>query len=448
MSDALVRELPQNVEAEQAVLGAMLVDENVSMEMSGRLRAEMFTREAHRVIFRTMQMLAAKSQAIDLITLSEALNQAGDLEKVGGPTYLATLGTVVPSTANVEEYAAIVQEKALLRDLIAASQQTIEEGFKQSDDVERILDRAESRIFELAEKREVRGFVSLGSVLQETYTNLSHLVENRGSVTGIPTGFTGLDEMTSGFQPSDLIVLAARPSVGKTAFVLNIAQNIAIRGHVGVGLFSLEMARSQLALRILSSETGIESQLLRTGYFRDKDWLLLGETIAQLAEAPIYIDDTPGISIMEMRSKARRLKAEHDIGLIMVDYLQLMQGSGRTESRQQEVAEITRALKALARELNVPVIAISQLSRAAEQRNDKRPNLSDLRESGEIEQAADLVMLLYREDYYDKETEKKNQIEVIVAKHRNGPVGDVSLVFLKNIGKFANMSLRTDAEAG
>lgn len=428
---------PHSLEAEQSVLGAMLLDSEAAPTVTGILQPNHFYRENHRQIYEAMLRLYAKSEPIDLITLSDALSQRGILEQIGGVQYLTLLANLVPSSAVVGYYAQIVQSKAILRDLINASQQ-ISASCYQQEEVATVLEEAERLIFRLSQSRVQRDFQGMSEIIAQVYEHIAQMVQNKGSVSGLPTGFRDLDELTSGLQPSDLIIIAARPSVGKTAFALNIAQHIAIRQQKPVAFFSLEMAKDQLAMRMLCTEARVDGQKVRSGWLDAKDWAKISEASDILAEAPIFIDDTPAITAMEMRSKARRLKLKHDIGLIIVDYLQLMRGGGRVESRQQEVAEITRSLKALARELQVPLIALSQLSRKAEEREGKRPGLADLRESGEIEQAADLVAFLYREDYYDQESANRNIIEVIIGKHRNGPIGTVKLTNLRHIGLFSD----------
>jgi len=428
---------PHNLEAEQSVLGAMLIDSEAAPIVTGILQPAHFYRENHRQIYETMLRLYAKGEPIDLITLSDALAQRGILEQVGDVQYLTLLANMVPSSAVVDHYAQIVQSKAILRELINAAQQ-ISAACYQQEEVSSVLEEAERLIFQLSQSRVRRDFQGMSEIIAEVYERIAYMVQNKGSVSGLATGFRALDELTSGLQPSDLIIIAARPSVGKTAFALNIAQNVAIRQRQAVAIFSLEMAKDQLAMRMLCTEARVDGQKVRSGWLDSNDWKRISEASDILAEAPIFIDDTPAITAMEMRSKARRLKLEHDIRLIIVDYLQLMRGGGRTESRQQEVAEITRSLKAIARELQVPLIALSQLSRRAEEREGKRPGLADLRESGEIEQAADVVAFLYREDYYDQDTPNRNIIEVIIGKHRNGPVGTVKLTNLRHIGLFSD----------
>ncbi len=432
---------PQSIEAEQSVLGSMLIDKEVVPVVMEILKPEDFYRPDHREIYNVIIELFDKAQPIDLITVSERLKLHGKLELVGGLEYLSNIATEVPTTANVRNYSKIVEEKALLRKLIKASSDIVDMGFNASEEVSYILDRAEQSVFDILQKRSSQGFVPIKDVLVDTFNNLEEMYNNKGNITGIPTGFNDLDFKTSGLHNSDLILIAARPAMGKTAFALNLAQNAAVHSHVPVAVFSLEMSKDQLVNRILCSEAMVDSNRMKTGKLEDNDWQKVAKALAPLSEAPIYIDDTPGVSITEIRAKCRRLKLEHNLGLIVIDYLQLMQGSGKKggENRQQEISEISRSLKILAKEINVPVICLSQLSRAPETRTDHRPILSDLRESGAIEQDADIVMFLYRDDYYNPETEKKNIAEVIIAKHRNGSTGTVELVWLGQYTKFANL---------
>ena len=432
---------PQSIEAEQSVLGSMLIDKEVVPVVMEILKPEDFYRPDHREIYNVIIELFDKAQPIDLITVSERLKLHGKLELVGGLEYLSNIATEVPTTANVRNYSKIVEEKALLRKLIKAYSDIVDMGFNASEEVSYILDRAEQSVFDILQKRSSQGFVPIKDVLVDTFNNLEEMYNNKGNITGIPTGFNDLDFKTSGLHNSDLILIAARPAMGKTAFALNLAQNAAVHSHVPVAVFSLEMSKDQLVNRILCSEAMVDSNRMKTGKLEDNDWQKVAKALAPLSEAPIYIDDTPGVSITEIRAKCRRLKLEHNLGLIVIDYLQLMQGSGKKggENRQQEISEISRSLKILAKEINVPVICLSQLSRAPETRTDHRPILSDLRESGAIEQDADIVMFLYRDDYYNPETEKKNIAEVIIAKHRNGSTGTVELVWLGQYTKFANL---------
>lgn len=435
---------PQNLEAEQSVLAAMLIEREAILRASEILTSEDFYRDVHGAIFVAMMALFERGEPADLITVSDELRVRGLLDQIGGLTYLAKLSNLLPSAANVEYYARIVEEKAVLRRLIRASTDIARKGYDGGEDLDNLLGEAERTIFDITQKRTAKGYEHLKNALVTAYDHIEFLYNHKGQTTGVPTGFKPLDQMMSGLQSSDLLILAARPSVGKTGFALNIARNAAVLSRVPVGIFSLEMAKEQLALRLLSAEAAVDGHRMRTGHLADDDWMRLGQALGRLSEAPIFIDDTPTIALMELRARARRLKTEQRIGLIIIDYLQLMQAKGKSDNRQQEVSEISRSLKALARELRVPVIALSQLSRAAEQRQDKRPLLSDLRESGSIEQDADVVMFLFREDYYDAETERKNICEVIIAKQRNGPTGSVDLYFMREIQKFMAVEPRRE----
>jgi len=438
---------PQNIEAEQAVLGSILLEADALVTAMERLRPEDFYQPVHRMIYETMIELGEAGQPIDLVTLTAALQDKQRLEEAGGVDYLSRLLSVVPTAANVDYYARIVEEKSLLRRLIRTATEIVQEGYVGADDVGLLLNDAEQRILEISNRRTGSGFISIRDVLMDVFEQIEFLYNHRGGVTGIPSGFPDLDRMTSGFQRSDLIIVAARPSVGKTAFALNIAQNVGVRARETVAIFSLEMSASQLVQRMVCAESNVDAGRLRTGRLEGDDWEKLTMAIGALSEAEIYIDDTPGVTVADIRAKLRRLKKERGLGLVVIDYLQLIQGRGKPgENRQQEVSEISRTLKQIARELEVPVIALSQLSRGVEQRQDKRPMLSDLRESGSIEQDADIVAFLYRDDYYDRETERKNIIEIIIAKQRNGPVGTVELVFLKNFNKFVSLD-RTHGDA-
>ncbi len=430
---------PQNVEAEQAVLGAMLLSHDAVIVAMEKLQSQDFYRDVHRIIFEAMEHLHRENKEIDVITLPDELKRMKKLDDVGGLEYVLNLPNLVGSAANIEYYANIVAEKALARNLISTCTELTTEAYDGQKETEALLDDAERRILQLSDTKNRGDFASVGAVVEVTLDKITKLYENKAGLTGLPTGFRDLDRMTSGLQPSDLILVAARPSMGKTAFTLNIAQNVGVRQHKTVAFFSLEMSQEQLVQRLLCQIAHIDSQKLRTGQLNsDEEWTRLTDACDKLYESPIYIDDTPGISVAEMRSKARRLKSEHGLDLIIVDYLQLMQGRN-AESRQQEISEISRSLKALARELKVPLIALSQLSRSVESRQDKRPMLSDLRESGALEQDADIVSFLYREDYYDKETENQHITEVIQAKHRNGPVGSVKLYFKNEFTLFLNL---------
>lgn len=430
---------PQNVEAEQAVLGAMLLSHDAVIVAMEKLQSQDFYRDVHRIIFEAMEHLHRENKEIDVITLPDELKRMKKLDDVGGLEYVLNLPNLVGSAANIEYYANIVAEKALARNLISTCTELTTEAYDGQKETEALLDDAERRILQLSDTKNRGDFASVGAVVEVTLDKITKLYENKAGLTGLPTGFRDLDRMTSGLQPSDLILVAARPSMGKTAFTLSIAQNVGVRQHKTVAFFSLEMSQEQLVQRLLCQIAHIDSQKLRTGQLNsDEEWTRLTDACDKLYESPIYIDDTPGISVAEMRSKARRLKSEHGLDLIIVDYLQLMQGRN-AESRQQEISEISRSLKALARELKVPLIALSQLSRSVESRQDKRPMLSDLRESGALEQDADIVSFLYREDYYDKETENQHITEVILAKHRNGPVGSVKLYFKNEFTLFLNL---------
>lgn len=442
---------PQNIEAEQAVLGAMLIDKEAIAKASEILTSSDFYREAHRVIFNAMLELYNKNEAVDMVTVTEILKRDNKLEDIGGLAYITSLANVVLTAANVKYHADIVVEKSVLRQLVRVSTEIAAMGYEANEDVGTLLDTAESRILEISNRKKKADFTPINDVLMESVQNIEKLINNKGGLTGLPSGFADLDKLTSGLHPSDFIILAARPSMGKTALALNIVQNVALRAHKKIGgeprsvaFFSLEMSKEQLVNRMLCAEAGIDSQRLRVGEMGDKDWDALWGACDLMSKAKIYIDDTAGITVMDMRSRARRLKAEHGLDLIVVDYLQLMQGSGKRNNsgdRQQEVSEISRSLKALARELDVPVLALSQLSRSVEARQVKRPMLSDLRESGSLEQDADIVAFLYREDYYNPETENKHT-ELIIAKHRNGPVDTVNLFFHKQFTKFVGFSKR------
>ena len=435
------RKPPQNIEAEKAVLGAMLIKREAITEAQEMLRAEDFYREAHRIVYGAIETLFTQNEAVDIVTLTEELRKEQMLDKVGGISFVTDLANTVPTAANLAYHAKIVQEKAELRRLIDAATEIAGKAYEDAEEVADIMDDAEKKILAVAANQRGGAFEPISNILMDTISRVESLFESQGGLTGIATGFKDLDELTSGLQKSDLVLVAARPSMGKTAFTLNIAAYAALH-ESSVAFFSLEMSKEQLVQRMLCSEGGIDSQRLRTGKLEDEEWERLIHTADKLSKAKIYIDDTPGITGMELRSKARRLKAEHGLDLVIIDYLQLMQGrvSRGGDNRQQEISEISRSLKALARELNVPVVALSQLSRGVESRQVKKPMLSDLRESGSLEQDADIVMFLYREDYYDQDTENKNITEVIIAKHRNGAIGTVSLFFQKEFTKFRDLS--------
>ena len=442
---------PQNIEAEQAVLGAMLIDKEAIAKATEVLSADDFYREAHRVIFSAMLELYNKNEAVDMVTVTEILKRDNKLEDIGGIAYITSLANVVLTAANVKYHTEIVAEKSVLRQLVRVSTEIAAMGYEANEDVGTLLDTAESRILEISNRKKKNDFTAINDILMDSVQSIESLLQNKGGLTGLPAGFADLDKLTSGLHPSDFIILAARPSMGKTALALNIVQNVALRAHKVIGgeprsvaFFSLEMSKEQLVNRMLCAEAGIDSQRLRVGEMHDEDWTHLWDACDTMSRAKIYIDDTAGITAMDMRSRARRLKAEHGLDLIVVDYLQLMQGSGKRNNsgdRQQEVSEISRSLKALARELDVPVLALSQLSRSVESRQVKRPMLSDLRESGSLEQDADIVAFLYREDYYNPETENKHT-ELIIAKHRNGPVDTVNLFFQKQFTKFVGFTKR------
>lgn len=444
---------PQNIEAEQAVLGSIFLDADVIIDAMEYIEPEDFYRRSHQMIFQTMMELNDRNEAIDVVTVKDRLEQANQLEDIGGISYLSDVALAVPTAANISYYAKIVEQKSLLRKLIQTATTIVTKGFEQGEDVENILDEAERSILEVSEKRNRSGFLSISEVLNTTIANIDQLYQNDEEITGLPTGYQALDKMTAGLQPEELIILAARPAVGKTAFALNIAQNIGTKTDRSVAIFSLEMGAESLVNRMLCAEGSIEASHLRTGQLSEEEWQNLIVAMGSLSRANIYIDDTPGIKISEIRAKCRKLAQEKgNLGLILIDYLQLIEGTGR-ENRQQEVSEISRQLKKLAKELKVPVIALSQLSRGVEQRQDKRPVLSDIRESGSIEQDADIVAFLYRDDYYDREggedddgeaPEPNNIVEVIIEKNRSGARGTVELLFIKEYNKFSSVSHRTD----
>ena len=432
---------PNDVESEQAVIGSMLTDKEAVSAAIEVLKPEDFYREDNRTIFEAILNLYGRSEPIDIITLKSELSSMGKFEAVGGLEYIAELPDKVPTTANVEQYIKIVEEKSVLRNLIKTANEIITLGYDQTQEVDGIIDGAEKKIFEVMQKKNQKGYTPIKDILVETFTELEQLYNQKQRITGIPTGFSDLDFRTSGLHNSDLILVAARPAMGKSAFALNIATNAAVRAKVPVAIFSLEMSKEQMTSRILCSEAMVDSNKVRTGKIDDEEWSKLAAASGELSEANIYIDDTPGISIMEIRAKCRKMKIEKNIGLVVIDYLQLVQGSGkRGGSREQEIAEISRSLKILAKEINVPVIALSQLSRAPEQRPDHRPMLSDLRESGSIEQDADIVMFLYRDDYYNKDTELKGIAEIIIAKQRNGPIGTVKMAWIPEQTRFADLA--------
>lgn len=432
--------LPHNLEAERSVLGAILIHNDAFNVAAEVIDSGDFFRDAHRRVFDKMVDLNERNQVIDLVTLKDELGRSGDLDEVGGAAYIAALADGVPRSTNVEHYARIVKEKATLRNLIHSAGKILATAYRAEEDPDVLLDQAEQEIFSIAEGRIHTGFVPLSDLVQGSFTTIEQLQEHKGLLTGVPSGFVDIDNLTSGFQPSDLVIVAARPSMGKTSFVLNVAQHVGTKTGGTVGFFSLEMSKEQLFLRMLTAEAEVDSHRFRGGFLSEHDYGQLSSALGRLAEARVFIDDSAGIGVLEMRAKARRLKAEHGLDLLVVDYLQLMQGRGRFENRTQELATISRALKGLAKELGVPVVALSQLSRAPESRSDRRPQLSDLRESGALEQDADVVMFIFREEQYDPTPENENLADVIIGKQRNGPTGTVKLAFLKQYTRFANLS--------
>lgn len=440
-NENIIRVLPNDVEAEQAVLGAMIIDKDAIANVVEVITPDDFYREDNREVFSAIIDLFESSKPIDLVSIKEQLRFRGTLDAVGGIPFIAELSTKVPTAANVEYYAKIVEEKSILRKLIHSSNDIANMGYSATEEVQNIVDVAEKKIFDIVQKRNVKGFSPIKNILVDNMEKLEELYNQKGYITGLSYGFNDLDMKTAGLHNSDLILIAARPAMGKTAFALNIAQYVATHDKVPVAIFSLEMSKEQLVNRLLSCEGMIDAQKMRTGKLEEDDWGKLAQAMSVLSDAPIYIDDTPGQTVMDIRAKCRRLKLEKGLGLVVIDYLQLMQGSSRRggENRQQEVSDMSRALKIMAKELDVPVITLSQLSRAPDGRPDHRPVLSDLRESGAIEQDADIVMFLYRDDYYNPETEKKNISEVILAKHRGGSTGTVELVWMGQFTKFANM---------
>jgi replicative DNA helicase len=438
---------PQALEAEEAVLGSMLTTKEAVSKAMQWVSADQFYKDAHVRIFSCMSDLFDKGEPIDAISVVDRLKKKKELEGVGGAYYVTGLAESVPTTANVEHYAKIILEKHLLRRLIQVAHEVSKDAFEDSQDIDDILDSAESAIFNISEKRLRGGFRHIDPILHHTFEELDKIASKPGSVTGVPSGLIDLDDITSGFHPGELIIVAGRPGMGKTALALSMGRNAAVMEKTGVGMFSLEMANHQLAMRLLCAEGRVDSHLVRTGKLPKAQWKNLSIAVGNLAEAPIYLDDTPGMSVLEVRAKSRRLKAEHDIGLIIVDYIQLMTGPKGSESRQQEISQISRSLKALAKEIEVPVLGLSQLSRAVESRSDRRPQLSDLRESGAIEQDADVVIFLYRPWVYSHEDEDRGKTEIIVAKQRNGPTGIVEATFVDRFARFENMSAFTDMES-
>ncbi len=436
---------PHDLEAEQAILGSMLTDKDAVISSVEVLKEEDFYREDNRFIYVAILNLYNRAEPIDIITVKAELETMGKFQQIGGLEYLAQLPEKVPTTANALKYIKIVEEKSILRNLIRTANEIIELGYDPTEEVEDIMEGAEKKIFNIMQNKNQKGYSPIKDILVDSFTELEQLYNRKQHITGVPTGFTELDYKTAGFHGSELILIAARPAMGKSAFALNIATNAAIKANVPVVIFSLEMSKEQMVNRILCSEAMVDSNKVRTGKLEEDDWTKLAGAIGPLSEAEIYIDDTPGISVMEIRARCRKLKLEKNIGMVVIDYLQLVQGSNkRGGNREQEISEISRSLKILAKEIGVPVIALSQLSRAVEQRPDHRPMLSDLRESGAIEQDADIVMFLYRDDYYNQDSEKKDIAEVIMAKHRGGSTGTVELLWLGSYTKFVNLERRFD----
>jgi len=433
---------PQNVEAEQSVLGTILLADHSLSSVLELLISDDFYKDNHKLIFEAMIVLFEKNEPQDIITVSNHLKNKNCLEAAGGVGYLATLTSIVPVTSNLTYYAKIIRQKAVLRNLIAVNTEIASRCYEEQGDIDILVDEAEQAIFEIARSKSNQSFTPLKSIIPEAFETVEQLYKRKEMITGVPTGFTELDKMTAGFQPSDLIILAGRPSMGKTALAMNIAQNAALIDKTGVAIFSLEMSKEQLAMRLLCSAGHIDSQRVRTGKLHTDDWPKLTRAVGMLTEAPMYIDDTPAISVLEMRAKVRRLAAQHPLGMVIVDYLQLMRGRNSIENRTQEISEISRSLKAMAKELKVPVIALSQLNRSLESRTDKRPMMSDLRESGAIEQDADVICFIYRDEVYNKAADNPNIgiSEIIIGKQRNGPTGTVKLTFIKEFTMFENLS--------
>lgn len=430
---------PQNLEAEQSVLGGILIENEAINKVMEILAPDDFYRDGHRKIYAALINLSERDEPADLITITNELRNKDQLDAIGGASYLASLIDSVPTAANIEYYARIVREKAVLRKLIETSTEIITQSYQDRGDVENFLDEAEKSIFEISERRVRPSFYSIREVVKTSLDVISKLYEKKELITGIPSGFKELDKMTAGFQPSDLIIVAGRPSMGKTALCLNMAQYAAVERKTPIAIFSLEMSKEQLVIRMLCSQSQVEGHKLRTGFLHESDWTKLTLAAGTLYEAPIFIDDSAALSVLELRAKARRLKADHRLGMLVIDYLQLMKGRSRVESRQQEISEISRSLKALAKELNIPVIAVSQLSRKTEERHGNRPQLSDLRESGAIEQDADVILFLFREEVYNRQEENQGKAELIIGKQRNGPIGKIDLAFMDKFTTFKDL---------
>lgn len=433
---------PQNLEAEQCVLGSILLRQGALDKVAHIISPQDFYKPAHQIIYTAMLNLFERSEPQDIITVSNSLKDSQKLEATGGPTYLASLTDIVPISANIAHYAKIVRDKSILRQLIQTSSEIAGRCYEEQDDINLLLDDVEQKVFDISSAKSNQSFFAMKDIIGETFKNVEKLAERKEMITGVPSGYDNFDKKTAGLQPSDLIIIAGRPSMGKTAFAMNLVQNAAIVDKTAVAVFSLEMSKEQLAMRMLCSLSRVDSSRLRTGHLKDQDWPKLVRTTGMMASLPIYIDDTPAISVLEMRAKSRRLKSEHDIGLIVVDYLQLMRGRSGQSSREQEISEISRSLKAMAKELHLPVIALSQLNRSLESRTDKRPQLSDLRESGAIEQDADVICFIYRDEVYNKSLDnpKRGVAEIIIGKQRNGPTGTVELAFLDYITTFENLA--------
>jgi replicative DNA helicase len=446
------RALPHNLEAEKCVLGAILINNEAFNQAAEVIDSHDFFRDAHRRIFEKMVGLSERNEPVDLVTLKDELARSSELDEVGGPAYIAGLTDGVPRSANVEYYARIVKEKSTLRQLIQSATDVLARAYDAEEDADDLLDHAEKSIFEIADQSKREGFVPLSALVGQGYETLEKLQQHKGLVTGVPSGFVDLDEMTSGFQKSDLVIVAARPSMGKTSLVLNIAMHCGLEAGKTVGIFSLEMSKEQLFMRMLTSEARVDAHRFRGGYLGEQDYARLVDAFGRLHDAKVFIDDSPGIGILEMRAKARRLKLEHGLDMLVVDYLQLMQGRGRFDNRQQELASISRSMKILAKELQVPILALSQLSRAPEARGDHRPQLSDLRESGALEQDADVVVFIFREEMYatdgEHNPETEGTAELIIGKQRNGPTGTVRIAFLKQYTRFENLAHGRAYESG
>lgn len=429
---------PYSVESEQSILGSILLDKDAIITVAETITPTDFYKDAHRIIYESMMALNNKNEPIDMVTLTDELRKRGYLDDIGGVTYLTSLSTIVPTTSNVKYYADIVKEKSVLRQLIKASNDIINLGYGSGESAENVLDFAEKKIFDISQERTNDDFKPINQVLMDTYDMIESIYSNKSDVTGVTTGFKDLNKKINGLQRTDLILVAARPAMGKTAFALNLVQNAAIKGNASVAVFSLEMSKEQLAQRMIAAQSNVELKKMKTGTLNDADWPRIISAMAVMSDAKIFIDDTPGIKINELRSKCRKLKMEQGLDLVMIDYLQLMESDSKNESRQQEISKISRSLKILAKELDCPVVALSQLSRAPEQRADHRPVLSDLRESGAIEQDADIVMFLYRDEYYHSDSEKKDLAEIIIAKNRHGETGSVELVWMGSIQRFGD----------